>query len=194
MKTEKEEILVVDIETTGFMSQQGSIVEVGMVALNLSTGNFKVVFDSVCREKILTERHRKEPMGWIFKNSTLTIEEVRQAPELDDLLPRLQTLVNDYPLGATAYNRNFDFDFLESRGLCFSKKLSCPMLLSTPICKLPPRYKKYGDYKWPTVEEAWRHFSPDVPYTELHRGADDAAHEARIVFELYKLGVFRVRF
>jgi DNA polymerase III alpha subunit (gram-positive type) len=192
MDNTKKEILVIDIETTGFMSQQGSIVEVGVVALNLESGNSRFVFDSVCREKILSERHRKEPMGWIFKNSTLTIDEVREAPDLDDLLPRLQTLVDDYPLGATAYNRNFDFDFLEDRGLRFPRKLPCPMLLSTPICKLPSRSPRFSSYKWPSVEEAWKHFFPEVPYDELHRGADDAAHEARIVFELYKLGVFRV--
>gem|GEM_PF-6216061 len=31
-----------------------------------------------------------------------------------------------------------------------------------------------------------------TPYVEEHRGLDDAIHEARIVFELIKLGKFEV--
>ena len=40
--------------------------------------------------------------------------------------------------------------------------------------------------------KAWQHFFPGVDYIEQHRGADDAVHEAQIVYELYKLGVFTV--
>ncbi len=65
------------------------------------------------------------------------------------------------------------------------------MKLSTPICKLPP--VRYGSYKWPKVEEAWSEFFPDEDYVELHRGADDALHEARIIHELYCRGVFALR-
>ena len=182
-------ILVIDIETTGFLQEGGAIVEVGMVSLDLDSGLVEVVFDSVCRESILTAKHREEPLGWIFRNSSLTVEEVREARDLREMLPELQGIVDGFLLGATAYNRNFDFQFLENRGLVFGEKLPCPMLLSTPICKLPGKFR---DYKWPKVEEAWQHFFPDRPYTELHRGADDAVHEALIVWELYKLGVFKV--
>lgn len=37
-----------------------------------------------------------------------------------------------------------------------------------------------------------RHFFPAITYNECHRGADDAKHEALIVYELYKLGVFKL--
>ena len=181
-------ILVIDIETTGFQKQGGSIVEVGIVELDLVTGATEIVIDSLCREDILDERHFREPMGWIFKNSTLRAEEVMAAPRMGDLLPEIQKIVNAYPVGATAYNRSFDFDFLKSRGVRFGVELPCPMKLSTPICQLPPF--RYGSYKWPKVEEAWAEFFPNEEYVELHRGADDALHEARIVHELYRRGVF----
>ncbi len=87
-------ILVIDIETTGFQKQGGSIVEVGMVELDLATGDTAIVFDSLCRESILSERHFEEPLGWIFKNSTLKAEEVLAAPGLDALLPEIQEIVN----------------------------------------------------------------------------------------------------
>lgn len=191
MENEKEKkILVIDIETTGFLKEDGAIVEVGIVSLDLNSGEVRTLFDSVCKEGHLSERHRTEPMGWIFRNSTLTVDEVRNAPLLKEMGWEIQLIIDLYPLGATAYNRNFDFDFLENRGFVFPVKLPCPMLLSTSICRLHP--KRYGSYKWPKVEEAWKHFFPGVEYVEAHRGADDAFHEAKIVYELYKRGNFHV--
>ena len=62
------------------------------------------------------------------------------------------------------------------------------MQLSTNICKIPsPRV-----FKWPKVEEAHKHFFGDIGYVEQHRGADDAYHEADIVYELFKMGVFQL--
>jgi len=185
-------ILIIDLETTGFLNQEAAIVEVGIVTLHLSTGHREIVFNTICRESHLSARHRTYPMGWIFENSTLTVEDVRQAPLLKDLLPEIQDLIDAHPAGATAYNRSFDFDFLESRGIKFGNKLPCPMIVSTPVCQLPSRHQDHGLYKWPKVEETWEFLFPDKPYTELHRAADDAYHEALIVWELYKLGLFEI--
>lgn len=184
-------ILVIDIETTGFQNDGGAIVEVGMVSLDLGNGDVAQVFNSICREDILTAKHREPPMGWIFENSTLTVNEVREARRLQDMLPEIQQIINCTPLGATAYNRDFDFNFLQSRGVRFGRMLDCPMQVATPILKLPPT-RPGTIYKWPKVEEAWRHFFPDTPYEEQHRGADDARHEAMIVYELYRRGLYKV--
>lgn len=181
-------ILVLDIETTGFLKQGGSIVEIGIVDLNLDNGEVKEVFNSLVREDILTGKHREEPYGWIFRNSDLTVEAVREAPKMYDVFPEVQEILDSYPLGCTAYNKAFDFGFLRDRGFKIND-LPCPMLLSTEICKLPGRF---GLYKWPKVEEAFDFFFPDNEYTEKHRGADDAKHEAMIVYELYKRGIFKV--
>lgn len=178
----ENKILVVDIETTGFMEDNGSIVEIGAVELDLDTGKIKEVFNSLCREKILTAKHRD---AWIFKNSDLTVEEVRNAPPFEEVAARFQELVDRYPKGITAFNRLFDFTFLISRGIRLPRHLPCPMHVATDICKLPG---KFGDYKWPKVEEAFAHLYPDIPYKEKHRGADDAKHEAMIVYKLYTMG------
>jgi len=185
-----QKILVLDIETTGFLNQGGSIVEIGIVELCLETGHVKVIFDSLLREDILTARHREKPMGWIFRNSNLSIEEVRNAPPASEVFLKVQKILNDYPKGCTAYNKQFDFGFLKNRGLEINE-LPCPMMLVTEVCKLPNK-NGYDNYKWPTVEEAWRHLFPAIQYDELHRGADDAKHEALIVYELYKLGIFEL--
>jgi len=183
------EILVLDIETTGFLNQGGKIVEVGIVSLDLNTGQKKILFSSVVHERPITKKEVED--SWIVHNGYMTTEEIQQSIWLINILPEIQAIIDMHPNGATAFNRSFDFDFLESRGLKFPKKLPCPMLLSTDICKLPNR-NGYSSYKWPKVEEAWKHFFPEIEYVELHRGADDAFHEADIVYELYKMGVFKL--
>ena len=62
------------------------------------------------------------------------------------------------------------------------------MKLATNVVKLRGR----RGYKWPKVQEAWDFFFGKTNYVELHRGADDAKHEAMIVHELYKRGIFKV--
>lgn len=178
-------ILIVDIETTGFLTEGGTIVEIGAVELDLENGEILEVFNSLCREKTLTAKHRD---AWIFQNSDLTVEEVRNAPPFETVIWEFQRIVNNYPAGITAFNRAFDIPFLMDRGVQFKKHLACPMLVSTDILKLPG---KFGKFKWPKVEEAFSHFFPDVEYVEKHRGADDAAHEAMIVYKLFTIGAFR---
>ncbi|MDB4403245.1 exonuclease domain-containing protein [bacterium] len=175
---------VFDIETTGFLNKGGFIVEVGIAKLNLETGHVESVFDSVCREQGMTAKDRT---AWIFENSDLTVEEVRIAPLLDDIMPELQEHADSFDF-ITAYNKRFDFDFLSSRGLKIKNEGPCPMVAATPVCKLPSRSFRGGGYKWPKVEEAWDFFFPNEPYVEQHRGLDDAMHESKIIHRLCELG------
>ncbi len=181
----ENKILVIDIETTGFLPN-GSIVECGIVELDLESGEIKEVFNSLLREPTFTE----ESWGsWIFSNSDLTAQEVCDAPEASLIYPQIQYVIDQYPTGVTAYNRNFDVDFLVSRGIRFGRLLPCPMLLLTPICKLP--FPRGGSgFKFPKCEEAHRYLFPDVEYTEAHRGLSDATDEARIIYKLYTMGIF----
>jgi len=181
-------ILILDIETTGFLQSGGKIVEIGVVELDLSNGNRKIIFDEVCHERPITREHVEN--SWIVKNSDLTLHAIQHSKQLIHLQPAVQEILNDYPVGATAFNNAFDFGFLENRGFRFPSKLPCPMKLSTDICKLP-KQGGYG-YKWPKVEEAHKYFFGDVGYIEKHRGADDAFYEAEIVYELYKRGIFTI--
>ncbi|WP_027381845.1 exonuclease domain-containing protein [Epilithonimonas caeni] len=179
-----EKILIIDIETTDFLQYGGKIVEVGIVELDLSNGSKKIIFDEVCQEPDMTRISIEK--AWIFGNSNLTVDEVLNSKQLQELKPTIQNILNDYKHGATAFNNAFDFGFLEHRGFVFPNKLACPMKLSTNICQIP----SHRGFKWPKVEEAHKFFFGDVGYIEAHRGADDAFHEADIVYELYKRGVF----
>lgn len=185
----ENKILILDIETSGFLNAGGSIVEIGIVELNLENGEIKDVFDSLVREPIFGMKHTEGKYGWIFKNSDLTPGDVFDAPMDSEVFPKVQEILDSYPLGCTAYNNKFDFGFLEDRGIRI-KKLPCPMILSTDICKISK--KRGSGYKWPKVEEAFEFFFPEIEYTEQHRGLDDSKHEAMIVYKLYQDGVFKV--
>ena len=65
------------------------------------------------------------------------------------------------------------------------------MLLLVDICCIPD---KNGKNKRPNVEESYKYFFPESNYIEKHRGANDAFYEAQIVYELYKIGVFKTKF
>jgi len=182
-------ILILDIETTGFLNNGGKIVEIGIVELNLEFGEMKIIYDKMCHERPITKKEVEK--AWIIENSDMTVEDVQNSQQLKEQQEEIQEIINRYPLGATAFNNEFDFGFLEDRGFTFPKKLDCPMKLSTNICKLPNKNNKPG-YKWPKVEEAHEFFFGEVGYVEAHRGADDALHEAEIVLELFKRGIFKV--
>lgn len=184
-------ILVVDIETTGFLNKGGMIVEIGIVKLDLATGEITPAYNSLVKEEGFGSHHTVGAFGWIFNNSDLTYEEVDKAPSLESQRDDIQALFDQHY--ATAFNKAFDFDFLRDRGFTI-KDLPCPMKVATPICKLPSQYG-YSNYKWPTVEEAWAHFfGKKTGYIEAHRGYDDAVHEAKIVNKLFELGYFEVPF
>ena len=182
-----KKILIIDIETTGFLQAGGSIVEIGIVELDLSNGERKIIFDQVCWETGITRA--KVENSWIVANSSMTVEEIRQSKNLETYRPRIQAIFAAYRSGATAYNNAFDFGYLKDRGFTFPKELPCPMKLSTNVCKIEG---KKGGYKWPKVQEAWDHFFGSTDYIETHRGADDAFHEAAIVYRLYQMGIFKI--
>lgn len=184
-------IAIADIETTDFFDRGGFIVEVGIASLDTDTGEIKGVLSSVCREPGMTAKDRN---AWIFNHSDLTVDEVRHAPEFITIKAEIQRQF-DKCHAVTAYNKAFDFKFLKDRGVLIHNEWPCPMRVSTPVCKIPKtgRGAFYGGYKWPNVEEAWKHFFPEEPYIEAHRGLDDAMHEARIVYELHKLGLMEVK-
>lgn len=179
-------ILVIDIETTGFLRQGGKIVEIGIVELCLATGSKQIIYDKVINPEQDLEKITK---SWIVESGYMQPEEILNGVLFHEIKDELQAIINNYPEGATAYNRDFDVNFLENYGINFIKKLPCPMVKSTNICKLK-NTNGYSGYKWPKAEEAYRYFYPDQEYVEKHRGADDAIHEAGIILALHKLNKF----
>lgn len=174
----KSLIIVLDIETTGLTPACDMICEIGICQLNLETGQVDPIFSQICQEK------NKEfgEYSWVFQNSDLTIEDVINAPYFSEFQSELQNMF-DLNIPIAAYNQEFDFGFLEYRGLKIRNKFWDPMLKLTPILKIPGYY---GKYKWPSVQEAWNFFNGKHNYKEGHRALDDAMHEAQIIYETNK--------
>jgi DNA polymerase III epsilon subunit-like protein len=171
-------INVVDIETTGFSPNVDLIVEIGIALLDTDSGNIQILFDQIIHESGFGPEHQS---AWVFANSDLSHAEVLKAEPLDRFREEIQNILNKHR--STAFNSDFDFRFLEYRKFDISNKAPCIMKSCTPIVRLPGYY---GKNKWPKVEEAWAFFFPDEDYTEQHRAADDAAHEARILLEMIR--------
>lgn len=181
-------ILIIDIETTAFMPL-GKIVEIGAVALDVETGEICAVFDSLCKPEGLTVGEVRK--SWIIENGYIDFDELRMARPIKEVLAEFQKTIDSREwIGATAYNRQFDFPFLAMNGITLPKSLDCPMIVATNVCKLPSVNGRPG-YKWPKVEEAWKVLI-GTEYTERHRGCDDAMHEAQIVWKLIELGHFKI--
>ena len=185
----KNKIAVIDIETTGLCFKNDLIVEVGIVELDLKDGSINTVYDSVVKENGFCSDHKN---SWIFKNSTLEFNEVMNGDPLDT--NTLQNILDNYKV--TAYKKTFDFNFLNHRGVSINNALDCPMILMTPICKIPHKTKnadKSNEYKWPSFQECWNYLFPDSDYVEAHRSADDAKHEAIVVYELINRGILKIK-
>ena len=192
-KTIKDgKIIVLDIETAGtgenIEKANDLIVEIGITAINLFTGERKIIYDKIVNEGI-AEAHRN---SWVFQKTNLTFDEVKNAEPLEFEI--IQKLLSMY--FCTAFNKSFDFDFFKRRGFNINE-LDCLMLLAEPICKIPAKneyYRSLGQLKWPSVEECWIMFleSKYGVYVEKHRAGDDSYHEALIAKWLYDEGALYI--
>jgi len=193
-KPNDKHIAVLDLETTGRYPEKGTIIEIGVCLLDIETNFKSVLLDTLVREQNFETKFEAPRLDqcWVFQNSTINIDMVRQAPTWEEVMPKIQKILNFFPV--TAYNKAFDFSFLRSRGVRIPKELPCPMLAATPVMKIP-KINPISDrdpYKWPSVQELWHYFNPsDTKYSETHRAYDDAAHEAELVHFLYKSNAWK---
>ena len=181
----ENEILVLDIETTGLSTENDFILELGIVKLNIETGEITELFDQVFKDPKLTAKHRK---SWIFQNGFMHIDEVRKAKPLAQYAYKIQEILNPYRGRITAWNRSFDHSFLTFNGFDLGKDLPCPMKTSTHYFKI----KGSRGFKWPKAQEAWDILFPNTHKIEAHRGLDDSIMEAKIIYELVQMGVYNI--
>lgn len=63
----------------------------------------------------------------------------------------------------------------------------CTMRKATNVCKiLGPKARHHEDWKWPTLGEAFTHFSGE-PFFDAHRAGPDVQATKLVYFELMKL-------
>lgn len=175
-------IAVVDIETASinprikFKVENDIICEIGIVKLDLESGEITNLFDQICHEEKCCS-----PKSWIFKHSDLTYSEIAESTYLDDVKEEIQSIFNEYPV--TAWNQQYDFRRLEhpSRGFTINNKFWDPMIMLTNLIKIPHPHR--NGYKYPSVPEGWKYFNPDTKFVHKHRAIQDARDEAQIIYQ-----------
>lgn len=169
-------IAVVDIETTGFITDSDAILEIGITLVDTTTRKLEIIFDKVIRDpKFKVHKHMS---AWIFSNSDLDFADIMKAPTLESVQGELQGIFDKYKV--TAHNKPFDLRFLRSRGFVIDD-VKC-LMKSCRENKLVIDHK--GKPKPPSVEEVYSVLYPGETYVEKHRGGDDSLHEGKILLKL----------
>ena len=122
-KIKNNKVAIIDIETTGLDPKRDLILEIGIVELNLVSGETKILFDSLVKEPTFGEEHRD---SWIFNNSDLKFEDFENVPLLDDLKQKIREIFNQYHI--TAFKKDFDLEFFKAREINVPKELPCIMI------------------------------------------------------------------
>ncbi len=171
-------IAVIDIETTGLDEENDLIIEIGIVELDLDSGNIRELFNSLIWEKKFNLKLLENAP---FSKNLFKPEEFEDANRLVVVTDELQEIFNKYKV--TAFNKRFDFSFLRNRGFLILYEFPCIMMVSARILKTPGRA---DEYKWPSMQQTYDFLFPREKFIEKHRALDDAYHEAKILYKLYK--------
>ena len=171
-------IAVIDIETTGLDEENDLIIEIGIVELDLDSGNIRELFNSLIWEKKFNLKFLENSP---FSKNLFKPEEFEDANRLEVITDELQEIFNKYKV--TAFNKRFDFSFLRNRGFLILNEFPCIMMVSARILKIPGRA---DEYKWPSMQQTYDFLFPKEKFIEKHRALDDAYHEAKILYKLYK--------
>jgi len=187
-------IAVIDLETTGFVPSD-CIVEIGVCELDLEAGTTKALVNMPVRESHFTKAQHRH--SWIFSHSSLKFWDVINATPWKNAERELAWILEEYPIAA--FNKAFDFGFLKHRDLVPKRELPCPMISAAQVLRIPVSlaFRKswvgpLGEYKWPTLEEAWEHYFPGLDYAEQHRAFDDALHEALLIRAMHIAGDYKI--
>lgn len=190
------QIYVLDTETTttdfkdpdlGY-KPNGHIVELGIVLLDLRTGDIRDVMHSILRDEDATGEE------WVYKNTDLPF----RRPYYDSrkfVEYNLQCVLNSGPI--TCFNIPFDRAMLERD---FPDIVGCArwapdiMLAADTIEEIPRKVHdtETGWRSYPSVQSTLDYLFPGCDIIEKHRALQDARDEARILFELYLRGLYKV--
>ncbi len=180
----KNKIAIIDIETTGFNRDLDSIIEIGIVELDIKSGQIKSLFNSQVKDINFDISQHID--NTFIKTSGIDIYEISESISIKECEEDLQLIFDNYR--CAAYNRTFDFGWLESRGFSIPMKLMDIMrfcIKSFPNC---------GSFKFQNVYR----FITNQPnnfitkyltrsyYKSNHRAIDDAFCEGELLFYLIK--------
>ena len=174
-------VYVLDLETTGLNGILGGdkILEIGIARVDLDLGKVYPERSMIINQE-LTEEQKK---SWVFKNTDLTPEEIRNSPHtIDNAIEMLDFYLEGDYAPFTAYNASFDFEsFLQYSPYCF-KPARAPCLKEMAAIG-------FNAGRWMTAQEAYDLLCPDNPAQvpegkEEHRALSDAMFEGWILLRM----------
>lgn len=183
-------IYVLDTETTGLGGgPYDLVVDIGIVAVDLGTGDIEEVFSSVVGypESMI----RKHQDAWVFQNTDINFWSVLRAPSMVKIIPRVTEILMGERI--TSYNTEFDFDRFLYRDPWNLKNFcaECDCIM-TSAWRAFPDLGRNGYY--PKLQVAYDALCPDDPVgvgKQRHRALSDAALAAHVMMELHKRGKYR---
>lgn len=163
-------VIVLDTETTGLDHKSEKLIEIGAV---------KMVNGEVVDKFSTLVNPEKEIRHSSFLVHGISQEEVEDAPNIEEVLPKLLEFMGDYPF--VAHNALFDYSFINE---------ACKAVLGERLQN--PRIDTFEMYRCVFPEEQSHglssllnrfDFNPDVK----HRALDDAENLARVYPRLQAL-------
>lgn len=191
-----DEIYVLDTETTGlFGAPKDVVVDIGITKVSLRRGTVEDVYSSVLGYDV-DEWDDYRRSAWIFENTDMTLDMVREAPPAMKVIDDVRRLLrNKY---VTAYNIGYDmkkFLYLDPWDLKLSfNECYDIMLAAKDVCKLPSQY--YGrEYRYPKLDYAYENIVEGDPAgingKQDHRALSDARMASYLMIQMFRDGTYR---
>ena len=181
------EIFVVDTETTGLDGYpKDVIVEIAICKVDTKSKTVEDVYNSIVGHDVKSwDSFRRT--AWIFRNTTLKLPMVASAKPEKEVVEEVREFLKDRSV--TSFNVSFDFpSFLSSEPWKLDEVVknieNCIMERATLVCKIKG---SYGNYKWPTLEEAYEMLCKGNPAKikgQTHRALDDTLMASHILLSL----------
>lgn len=157
------EIIVIDIETTGFDSKNDKIIEVG--ALRIRDGELADSFQALVNPEMKIPRRITEITG-IDSNM------VGSEPGIYEVMPQLMEFISGLPV--FAHNASFDMRFLDEAAARMDISIENPVVDTLDLCRF--FFEDLGNYKLETIAN-----SLGIERDSKHRALSDCQVTAEIL-------------
>ena len=172
----KNEVVVIDTETTSKYKENALIVEIAAIKLDYNSFNHQILYNSLCNPN-LTRKMLEQT--WICRNGYIKPEEILKAKPDSIIAKELRSVIHNYQW--TTFNLEYDGAILARKPWNISKnKSKCIMKSAKPVCGIPHHF--YG-IKFPSLNEAIK-ILLNQSQPEAHRALDDATMATEVLIYL----------
>lgn len=143
-KDKEVNFVAIDVETTGLSPVYNELIEIS--AIKYEKAKKKDTFSTLIKPK-------KEISDTITNITGITNEMVKNAPNIEQVMPKLIDFIGEYPI--VAHNANFDYSFLQNNSQkSFSKnKVIDTVAISRKMLPSLPNHKLNTVSKYIGIEE-----------------------------------------